>query len=339
MGKRRCLRTVIGKTHIFEFYFAVLGHLWTLRCNQPRRAHHLIDAAQRRAGQHHAGRGKHNLGQRRGDDRGKYRIKRKVGYKACQAASGQRHGCKKQRHWNHEYKRAFSERQVDRLRHAADLALKASGFFAVFFYRLLKRLERIDGLLEDLDHRDAAHIFGARLAYAILRRLILGHEPGVLAAHHGEHREYGNHRCHKTRGSHPPVKHEHQYDHAQKQGDRPHDVRQIVREQRFRLSCRRIQSIADQTRGVRIKEAQWSPQHMGNAPLADVGCRAKRRQMGTHQPRKIQQYAAHRKARCHPAITRNALRLHPVRRYGNQITRHQPYADVGCHAHEHGYRR
>ena len=54
---------------------------------------------------------------------------------------------------------------------------------------------------------------------------------------------------------------------------------------------------------------------MGDAPLADVGRRAKRRQMRAHQSRKIQQDAAHRKAKGHPAITRDALRLHPVRRY------------------------
>ena len=78
---------------------------------------------------------------------------------------------------------------------------------------------------------------------------------------------------------------------------------------------------------------------MGYPSLADVGCRAEGRQMGTHQGGKIDHNAAQRKSKRQPAVLGDILRLRPVGRHGNQIPGHQPDTDVGGHAQQHGYCR
>lgn len=76
----------------------------------------------------------------------------------------------------------------------ADLGLKIFGFVTIILDGLLERLEGIDGLLEDLDHRDATDILGACLGHTVLGRLVFRHQLGVVAAHHGEHGHNGDHR-------------------------------------------------------------------------------------------------------------------------------------------------
>ena len=78
---------------------------------------------------------------------------------------------------------------------------------------------------------------------------------------------------------------------------------------------------------------------MGHTLLADIGRRAEGSQMGTHQSRKIQDDAGHRKGERQPTVLGDALRLRPVRRHRDQVPGCQPDADVGCHAQQHGHRR
>ena len=194
-------------------------------------------------------------------------------------------------------------------------------------------------MLEDLHHGNAAHVLGARLADAVQRRLILGHDLRVLAAHHGEHGDHRDHRRQHAGRAHPPVKHEHQHQHGDEEHDGAHDVGQVVRQQRLGLRRRRIQPPTDETGGVRVKIAQRRFHHMRHTPLADVGRRAERRQMRAHQPREVDSDAAHGKGKGQPAVAGHTLRRRPIRRHGDEVARRQPDADIRREAHQHGHCR
>jgi len=339
MGEGGCLRAVVSKAHILKFHTAVLRFLRMVRIFQFRSAHDLVDAAQGGAGQHHARCGEHDLGKGCGDDGGEHCVKGKVCDKSCEVAAGQGTRRQEQGRRNQEHKGALGEGQVDGLGDPADLGLKIFGFVTIILDGLLERLEGIDGLLEDLDHRDATDILGACLGHTVLGRLVFRHQLGVVAAHHGEHGHNGDHRSQQAGRAHPPVKDEHHHQHGDEQRDGAHDVRQVVGQQGLRVGRRRVQPPADEAGGVGIEEAQRGLHHMGHTLLADVGGRAEGSQMGTHQSRKIQDDAGHRKGERQPAVLGDALRLRPVRRHRDQVPGCQPDADVGCHAQQHGHRR
>lgn len=189
------------------------------------------------------------------------------------------------------------------------------GFFAVILNRLLERLEGIHGLLEYLDDRNTAHVFGACLAHGILRRLILLHELCVFAAHHGEHGEYGNDCRQNTRRAHAPVKHKHQHQHRDKHRDRADNIGKIMSEKRFGLRRSAIQTVAQKSRCVAVKKAERRFHQMRHAALADIGCGAERCQVRTHQRGEINDNTAHGKAKRQPAVFGDFRRLRPVGRY------------------------
>ena len=60
--------------------------------------------------QHRSGGGKHDAGQRRGDDSGEYRVENKIRYEPGEISAGQRAGGKEQNDWNQEHKSSFGER-------------------------------------------------------------------------------------------------------------------------------------------------------------------------------------------------------------------------------------
>ena len=339
MGEGGHVRAVIGETHIFERHLVTMRPLRVGGRFQRRGVHHLIDAAQRGVRKHHARRCEHDARQRRGDDGGEHRVKGEVGHEPCKAAAGQRPGREEQGCGNQKDKRALGKRQVDGLRHAADVRLPVFRLGAVFLDGFFERLEGIHRLLEDLHHGNAAHVLGARLADAVQRRLILGHDLRVLAAHHGEHGDHRDHRRQQAGRAHPPVKHKHQHQHGDEEHNGAHDVGQVVRQQRLGVRRRRVQPPTDETGGVRVKIAQRRFHHMRHAPLADVGRRAERRQMRAHQSREVDCDAAHRKGKGHPAVAADALRRHPIRRHGDEVARRQPDTDVRREAHQHGHRR
>ena len=190
MGQRGRFRTIIGKADVPKRHPTAAGRprmLWRLQAGG---AHDLIDTAQRSARQHHPRGGKHDLGQRGGDDSRKHRVKGKIGDKTGQTACGQRAGREEQRRGYQKHERALGEGQVYGLGYSAHIRLVVLGLGAVILDRLLESLERIDRLLEYLDHRNAAHILSTRLADTIQRGLILRHNFGVFAAHHGKHGDH-----------------------------------------------------------------------------------------------------------------------------------------------------
>ena len=339
MGQGGGLRAVVGKTHIPENHPIVLGRLGMLRYRQCRRVHNRLDAAQSGVGQHHAGGRKHDFGQRGGNDSGEHGVKSKVRYKSRIITGSQRTGSQEQHHRHQKQKGALGEGQVDGLGHTAHIALIVLRLGAVVLDGLLKGLEGVDGLLKNFDYRDAAHILGAGFGHAVLSRLVLCHQCGILAAHHAAHGEYGNHRRQQAGRAHAPVKHEHQHQHGEKQCNRAYNVRQIVGQQRFRVGGRRIQLATDQTGGIGVKITQRCLHHMGHALLADVGCRAERSQVGTHQAKEVDEDTAYRKSEGDPTVVRHAPGLRPVRRHSDQISCRQPNAEVRDHAAHHGHRR
>ena len=339
MGEGGCLRAVVGKAHILKFHTAVPGLLRMFWIFQFRGAHDLINAAQGGASQHNARCGEHDLGKSRGNDSREHRVKSEVRDKPRKVAAGQgtrrqEQGCRHQ-----EYKGALGEGQVDGLGDPAHLGLIVFGFVAVILNSLLERLEGVDRLLEDLDHRDAPDILGARLGHTVLGRLVFRHQLGVVAPHHGEHGHNGDHRRQQARRPHPPVKDEHHHQHGKEQGDGTHDVRQVVGQQALGIGRRRVQPPADEAGGVGVEKAQRGLHHMGHALLADVGRRAEGRQMGAHQSREVQDDTGHCKGKRQPAILGDALRRRPVRRHRDQVPGRQPDADIGRHAQQHGHRR
>ena len=339
MGEGGGFRAVVGEAHILKFHTAALGGLGLLRHFQLRGAHDLVDAGKRGAGQHHARCGEHDLGKCRGDDGGEHRVKGEVCDKSCEVAGGQSPGRQEQGRRYQKHKGALSEGQVDGLRCPANICLVVLGLGAVVLNSLLERLEGVDGLLEDLNYRDTPDILGARFVDAVQGRLILCQNLGVFAAHHGEHGHNGDHRSQQAGRPHPPVKDEHHHQHGGEQRDGAHDVRQVVGQQGLRVGRRRVQPPADEAGGVGVEKAQRGLHHMGHTLLADIGRRAEGSQMGTHQSRKIQDDAGHRKGERQPTVLGDALRLRPVRRHRDQVPGCQPDADVGCHAQQHGHRR
>ena len=339
MGEGGHVRAVVGKAHVLERHLVAMRPLRMGGRLQRRGVHHLIDAAQRGVRKHHARRCEHDARQRRGDDGGEHRVKGEVGHEPGKAAAGQRPGREEQGCGNQKDERALGKRQVDGLRHAADVRLPVFRLGAVFLDGFFERLEGIHRLLEDLHHGNAAHVLRARLADAVQRRLIFSHDFRVLAAHHREHGDHRDHRRQHAGRAHPPVKHEHQHQHGDEEHNGAHDVRQVVRQQRLGIGRRRVQPPADEAGGVRVEIPQRRFHHVRHAPLADVGRRTERRQMRAHQPREIDGDTAHGKGKGQPAIAADALRRHPVRRHGDEVARRQPDTDVRREAHQHGHRR
>ena len=233
--QRGNVRSVVGKADVSKRYAVVLGRLRVIRNRKLRCIHHLRNTRKRRAGQHHAACGKHDLRQRCGDDRGKDRIKSEVCDEFSEMSRFQRAGSQKQRRRHQKDERPFRSCQVDRLRQTADLARIMLRLGAVILDRFLERPERIHGLLEDLHDWNAAHVFGTRLAHHVLGRLVFQHQLCVLAAHHREHGCDRDHSCQHTSRAHAPVENEHQDDHRDHHGSASHNVRQIVREKCFRF--------------------------------------------------------------------------------------------------------
>ena len=339
MGEGGAFRSVIGEAHIRELHTAVPGRLGVLRNGQRRRVHDRTDAPQGGGGQHHTGGREHDPGQSGGDDGGEHRVKGKVRDKPGEAPGGQGAGGQEQRRRDQEHKGSLGKGQVDGLGHPAYIRLIVLRLGAVLLDGLLERLEGPHRLLEDLHHRDAPDILGARLGHPILGGLVFGHKLCVFAAHHGKHGEDGDDCRQQAGAAHPPVKDKHQGQHGHKQGNGAHDVCQVMGQQRLGIRRSGIQPSPDETGGVGVEPAQRGLHHMGHAPLADVGRRAKRRQMGTHQAGKIQRDPAHLGRKRHPAVPGDALGRRPVRGNLDQIPGRQPDTDVGRHAQQHGRRR
>ena len=339
MGEGGAFRSVIGEAHIRELHTAVPGRLGVLRNGQRRRVHDRTDAPQGGGGQHHTGGREHDPGQSGGDDGGEHRVKGKVRDKHGEAPGGQGAGGQEQRRRDQEHKGSLGKGQVDGLGHPAYIRLIVLRLGAVLLDGLLERLEGPHRLLEDLHHRDAPDILGARLGHAVLGRLVLRHDLGVLAPHHGEHGEDGDHRRQQAGAAHPPVKDEHQHQHGNKQGDGTHDVCQIVGQQGLGVGRRRVQPSPDEAGGVGVEPAQRGVHHMGHALLADVGRRAESRQVSTHQPPEVQHDAPEGSPEGQPPVPGDALGLRPVWSNFDQIPGRQPDTDVGRHAQQHGRRR
>ena len=156
-------------------------------CFQNGSFHHLINTSQSRTGQHHAGRGKHDLCERSRNNGGKHRIENKVGNKSGKISICQCVRRKEQSYRHQKHKRSFGESQIDRLRYSAHIRLVMLRFIAVIFNGLLKCLKRINCLLKDFYHRNTSHIFRSGLSHTILGRLIFRYQFGIFSAHHGKH--------------------------------------------------------------------------------------------------------------------------------------------------------
>ena len=328
--------TIIGKAHILEHHAVVLRSLRVVCDRQGRGTHDLVDAPQGGAGQHHAACREHDLGKRRGDNGGEDRVKGKVCHEERKITGLQSSRRNQQRRRYQEDERTLGEGQVHRLGHLADVRLVVLGLGAVILDSLFEGLEGIHSLLEDLYHRDAAHILGARLAHHILGRLVFGHEPCVFAAHHRAHGADGDHSREQAGRAHAPVVYEHQHQHGDEHGDCAHDIREVVGKQRLCLGGRAVQTVAQQAGGVGVEEAKRRLHQVFHACLADVARRAEGREVRAHQRGEIDQDPRKGEGKGHPAVAGDAGRLRPVGSHGDEVPGHQPDTNIRQHAQHHG---
>ena len=294
--------------------------------------------ALRRIGRHfHLLCDEHESRARRGDDGGEYGVKREVRDEvdkrglSCRLRSG----CEKDDDRHEEDGHAADDREGCDLGFGADLHRVVLGHLGVLFDRVMERLERVDGLLEDLDHGNAAHVFRARLGHVDESLLIALHEVRVLASHHGEHAHDGKDRRQKARKAHAPVEDEEQRHHPQHHGDRPHRVRRLVGDKPLGRARAPVDYAAQSPRCVGVEVTELHFHQVCQRCLPQVAGGAEGAGVGAKQREEVHKDARHREPEGEPSVCRQVGGSRPVGSDGYEIPRHQPDADIGSKSQQH----
>ena len=108
-----------------------------------------------------------------------------------------------------------------------------------------------------------------------------------------------------------------------------------MREQCFCLGCAAVQTVAEKSRSVAVKEAERRFHHVCNTLLSDIRSGTERRKVSAHQRGKIYDDAAEGESERQPAVFCDLRRLRPVRRNAYKVSCRQPDADVWDHSHYH----
>ena len=152
-------------------------------------------------------------------------------------------------------------------------------------------LEGVDGLLENLHYRDAAHIFhclGIHFLKGVHVRL---HELPSLGPHHIPHGHHGNDYGNDTCQPKPPVEPGYEYDRHQRNQYGSCQVGHLMCQEGMGDTCIVIYNLADAPTGMTIEEAQRHPGNPAHGFPTQVGLYPESGQMGRHQCREIKQYA------------------------------------------------
>ena len=204
---------------------------------------------------------------------------------------------------------------------------------------VVERLERVDRLLEHLDHGNAAHVFSAGLVHTHERAHIGFHELAALAAHHGRHGGEGHHHGNEAGRAQAPVEGNEKHKQARHHGHGTRDVGEHVCEQGFGRCGAAVHDAAQLAGGVRVEVAERQLEQVLACGLADVGRAAKRRQMRAHKTGEVDHNACQGKAHCPPPVRCDARSIAPVGGHGDEISSHEPDAHVGTEAQKLRHRR
>ena len=325
------LSPLVREAHVLEAHAVSRRALGRGRHGKGLGPHDAPDAGQRVSAHLRRLAHEHELGHRGGHHGREDRVEREVGYKAGKIRLP---GSKQKGHGQEERHKAVQGREVHDLGTAAKRAGIVLRHMRVVDDGFVERLERVNRLLEDLDHGDAAHVLGARLVHAHERTHIGLHELAALTAHHGCHGGEGYNHGDETRRAQTPIegtkKHEQTHDH----GHGARDVGQHVCEQGLGRGGAPVHDAAELARGVGVEVAERQFEQVIARSFADVGRAAERRQVRAHETSEVDNYARQRESHGPPAVGRNAHGRVPIRGHGNEVSRHEPDAHVGPEAQE-----
>ena len=345
--KRGLLRSLVGEGHVTEFHAVVLrlAGVRGVGLRQRLGGEDAVQAAHRVVRLHEGLRGVHDLGHHRHRDGAEQAVEQEVGQESAEIA-GVRGDDDRQGHQQGEG--AVDGHQLRDLRRLAELRV-AERHLPVFVDGLVEHAEGVHGLLEGLDHGDAAHVFDGRLVHGVERLLVAAHEVRAGAGAHHDAHEHGREDGRDDAGdARAPVEDEGDDDERHRRGDRAGQIRQAVRHHGVRLLNRPVDDAARLAAGVRIEPAERQAHHMAHAGLADVRGGAERAQVGARQSEEVDDERRGSEAHGPPGVTADVDRAAPVWGHGQQVAHHEPDADEhqhvqhrmhrGQHATEYGQR-
>ena len=175
---------LVGKAHVLKAHIAANRVLGLGRHGELLGIHNASDARQRIGTHLRRLAHKHELGHGRRHHGRKDRVKRKVDHKVREVRLAR---CQQQRHGQKKCHEAIERGKVEHLRTSAKRTRIVLRHVGVFGDRIVERLKGVDRLLENLDHGDAAYVFGAGLVHLDQCAHVSLHKLGALAAHHGGH--------------------------------------------------------------------------------------------------------------------------------------------------------
>ena len=148
----------------------------------------------------------------------------------------------------------------------------------ISFDGVVKVLEGIDSLLENLDYGDAAHIFDRFDVHFFEGLHVFLHK--VLAfVHLGAERDDCIGDWNDGRDSQSPVKYEHQDKRCDGDDDGACQVGELMRNERMRDSGVVVDDFADASGGVFVKETERQLEQFLHGNSADVAFEAERNQV------------------------------------------------------------
>ena len=249
------LGTIVGEGHIVELHGVACRYLRVIRHGKRGCGEHLVDALEGVSRLGEAAGSEHDLGERRREHRREHRVEREVGHEQGEVARRQRTWGYEQRCRHQKDEGPLGDGEIDRLRTLAHHALIVRGSLGICVDGFLERAERVDRLLEHLDHGNAAHVLSSSLARMVECVVVLSHEVGVLAAHHCEKRTDGNDRCQHAGSAHAPVKHEEQHKQRDEHGSGARNVGEVVGKERLGLGSSTVYAATQKSGCMRVEVA------------------------------------------------------------------------------------
>ena len=330
--KRRSVRALVGKAHVLEADGVTRGRAGRSGGGDHGCGQHLLDTRDRvRSGlerlghEHHARHG--------GGDHGREdRVEREVGQKAREVfLAGHNEDCRR----HEEDRDAVDDGERERLRRLAPLYGVVLREPRELLDGVMKRAEAVDRLLEDLDHRDAAHVLGACLVHLDERLHVARHEVHAAPAHHLHQAENGDDDRSEARETESPVKDEEQHQHADDHGNAACGVRELMGEKPLGLGGAAVHDAAKRAARVRVEVAETRVHEVVRGAFTHVGCTAEGREVRAHEAGEVDEDTRGSKAERPPAVCGDASGRAPVGGHGDEVARYEPDADVRAKAHEH----